>query len=350
MADSKQPRDAVFETMNFVQSAVCPYYAWIDDAMVRPLAAHFGKDQFISPSGAVNAAGTVRTFAGSYTAMTEITARPVEELGEMFLDEYGVTYRRGSILHVERPALPGPSLNGYEFPDLTTDEHFEHLDAWAVTHAKRYRIVQLGMLFFERCWGIRGMENFLMDLHLAPAFCEELLDGLEAVCLEVVDRLLADYGDRIDAIGMSEDYGTERGLLISPETWRRFIRPRIARIFKRIRSGGKSFYVHACGDVTDVIPDLIDIGADILQPIQPEAMDIFELKKEFGKDLCLFGGISTQKTLPFGTVQEVRDAVRRCLDVMARGGGYVMAPAKPIMPGVPIANAVALLESFVNQG
>ena len=344
MTDGKQPRDVVFETMNLVQPAVCPYYAWIDDAMVAPLAAHFGADQFIGSPGAV------RTFAGSYTAMTEIITRPVEKQNGVFEDEYGVIYRRGSIPYVERPALLGPSLDGYTFPDLTTDEHFEHLDAWLDTHANRYRIVQLGMMFFERAWWMRGMENFFMDLHLEPAFCEEMLDGLMDVCLGVIDRLLADYGDRIDAIGMSEDYGTERNLMISPETWRHFIRPRIARAFERIHQGGKHVYLHSCGHITEIIPDLVDLGVDMLQPIQPEAMDIFELKRQFGRDLCFAGGIGTQKTLPFSSVREVRDAVKRCLDVMADGGGYIMAPAKPIMAGVPIENAVALLDSFVKQG
>lgn len=342
MTDSRQLRDIVFETLNFTQPAACPYYCWIDDAMIPPLVAHYGEEQF------VGVAGAYRTLAGSYTTMTEIKAHPVEERGELFVDEYGVTLR-SSFPHVERPALLSPSLDGYTFPDLTTNEHYDHLDAWIASHAKRYRIVQLGTLFFERGWWMRGMENFFMDLHTEPIFCEKLLDGLMEVCLGVVDRLNADYGDRIDAIGMSEDYGTERSLMINPDIWRRFIRPRIARIAERIHQGGKHVYIHSCGHITEVIPDLIDIGVDMLQPIQPEAMNIFELKKEFGRDICLVGGISTQNTLPFGTPQDVRDEVSKCLDIMADGGGYIMAPAKAIMSGVPVANAVALFDSFTNQ-
>jgi len=87
----------------------------------------------------------------------------------------------------------------------------------------------------------------------------------------------------------------------------------------------------------------------MIQPLQPEAMDIFELKREFGKDLCLVGGISTQKSLPFGTPQDVVDEVNLCLEKMAAGGGYILAPAKPILPGVPLENAIALIDKFVNQ-
>jgi uroporphyrinogen decarboxylase len=101
--------------------------------------------------------------------------------------------------------------------------------------------------------------------------------------------------------------------------------------------------------VFEVIPDLIEVGVNILQPIQPEAMDVFEVKRRFGRDLCLMGGISTQQTLPYGTPDQVRAEVRQCLERLGEGGGYVMAPAKPILPGVPIENAIALIETFVNQ-
>jgi uroporphyrinogen decarboxylase len=166
----------------------------------------------------------------------------------------------------------------------------------------------------------------------------------------VIDRLVRDYGDRIDAIGLSEDYGTQRNLLISPAHWRRFIKPRLARMVERVHQGGKKFYLHSCGHVLPLVPELIEVGVDMLQPLQPEAMDIFELKRQFGRHLCLMGGISTQRTLPYGSADDVRREVGRCLEQMAAGGGYVMAPAKPILPGVPIANAVALIEAFVHQG
>jgi len=174
------------------------------------------------------------------------------------------------------------------------------------------------------------------DLCEATAFVEELLDNLEAVCNGVIDGLLRRFGPDIDAIGLSEDYGGEHAMLLSPAMWRRFIKPRLARMTGRIRRGGKKVYIHSCGHVTPIIPDLIEIGVDMLQPLQPEAMDIFQLKRQFGRDLCLVGGISTQKTLPFASAAEVVQEVRACLDIMARGGGYILAPAKPILPGVPL--------------
>jgi uroporphyrinogen decarboxylase len=193
------------------------------------------------------------------------------------------------------------------------------------------------------------MQAVMMDFCLHPAFVHELLDGLEAVCAQVIDRLLRDYGDRIDAIGMSEDYGSQQSLLISPRHWREFIKPRLGRLVGRIRGAGKQAYIHSCGHVLPLIGDLVEIGVTMLQPLQPEAMDIFEVKRRFGKDLCLMGGISTQHTLHRGSVEDVTGEVRECLDRMAAGGGYVMAPAKPILPGVPLENAVALIDAFVRQ-
>ena len=167
--------------------------------------------------------------------------------------------------------------------------------------------------------------------------------------MRLIDRLLCEFGDRIDAVGMSEDYGSQRSLLIQPDHWRKFIKPHLSRFAERIHAGGKRFYLHSCGHVTPIIGDLIEAGVDMLQPLQPEAMDIFEIKQTFGRDLCLMGGISTQQTLLHGSPDDVRLEVRNCLDRMAPGGGYIMAPAKPILPGVPLNNAVALIDAFVDQ-
>jgi len=337
------PRDVVIQALRFEQPDVCPYYVWVDREMVPPLARHYGPQSFIGPED-----GT-RTFVGSFTALREVVARPVAESGDLFVDEFGVQFRRGGTPRVERPALSEPSLRGYEFPDLSSDAHFAGMDDWLAEHADRFRIVQLGMMFFERTWFMRGMENMLMDLHLYPRFVDELLDGLEEVCTRVIDRLLSDYGDRIDAIGLSEDYGTQTSLLISPGHWRRFIKPHLGRLCGRIRDAGMPVYLHSCGHIMPIIPDLVELGVNLLQPIQPEAMDIFEIKRRFGKDLCLVGGISTQHTLHAGTVADVRRDVGECLARMAASGGYIMAPAKPLLPGVPLENAIALIDAFVNQ-
>lgn len=343
MSINTSRRETVFQALNFTQSSGCPYYIWIDNEMVPPLTEYFGRDQILITERSPN------LFAGSYTAMTEISARPVKELGECFIDDFGVMYKRGAALHVERPALPEPTLEGYQFPDLTTDSHFAHLESWINFNVDRFRIVQLGMLFFERTWGMRRMEDFFMDLYINTRFVEDLLNGLEATCHAVIERLISEYGDRIDAIGLSEDYGSQKNLLISPESWRFFIKPRLKRIINHIRQAGKYAYIHSCGHVTPVIPDLIEIGVNMLQPIQPEAMDVFDLKRRFGRHMCLVGGISTQELLPYSTPDKIWLEVKRYRKEMGRNGGFVMAPAKPILPDVPVENAIALIEAFQDK-
>jgi uroporphyrinogen decarboxylase len=344
MKNLSAKQEAVYAAIRFEESETCPYYIWVDNQLIASLSERYGADQF------VGLPGTTRTFAGSYTAMTEVTALPVQDQGGSFVDEFGASIRRGAELGLERPALSEPSLAGYKFPDLTTPSHFAHLDAWIEMHRERFKIVQLGMMLFERSWFMRGMQDLMMDFHLHPEFAHELLDGLESVCAAVIDRLLSDYGDRIDAIGMSEDYGTQKSMLINPKTWREFIKPRLAKLVARVRAGGKQMYIHSCGHILPVIGDLAEIGVTMLQPIQPEAMDIFEVKRQYGKKLCLMGGISTQHTLHHGKPEDVVREVRACLKDMAAGGGYVMAPAKPILPGVPVENAAALIDTFLNQG
>lgn len=330
-------RERVFQTLGFTEPDLCPYYIWIDPEMEKPIADHYNDPCFR------------KTIIQDHVVMGEIRAleHPVEN--GLYQDDFGVILKQGNIPHVEKPALTEPDLKGYTFPDLTSEKHLGHIKPWAEENKDRFRIVNLVEMFSERTWFIRGFEESMTDYYLNHRFVEELLDRLLEVCLRTVEAVLERFGDQIDAVGMTEDAGAENSMILGPDLWREMIKPRLARIYSRIRRAGKKCYFHSCGYIRPIIPDLIDIGIDMIQPLQPEAMDIFELKREFGKDLCLVGGISTQKTLPFGTPQDVTNEVNLCLEKMAVGGGYILAPAKPILPGVPVDNAVALIDRFVKQ-
>lgn len=330
-------RERIFQTLSFTEPDLCPYYIWIDPEMEKPLADHYNDPDFR------------KTIIQDHVVMGEIRAleHPLEN--GLCRDDFGVIIKHGNIPHVEVPALSEPDLKGYTFPDMSSEKHLGHIEPWAEENQDRFRIVNLVEMFSERTWFIRGFEQSMTDYYLNQRFMEGLLDGLLEVCLRTVEALLERFGDRIDAVGMTEDAGSENSMILGPDLWREMIKPRLARIYSRIKRAGKKCYFHSCGYIRPIIPDLIDIGIDMIQPMQPEAMDIFEIKREFGKHLCLVGGISTQKTLPFGTSQEVIEEVNLCLEKMAAGGGYILAPAKPILPGVPINNAVALIDRFVNQ-
>ena len=336
---SHLPRERVWEALAFREADIRPYYIWVDDEMMSPLAKWYGvkdvKKQVIC----------------DHTVMKEVKVLNYPAGIDHYVDDFGVLWRKVgySAPHVEKPALLEPSLDGYSFPDLTSDAHFAGLSEWLHANWDRFKIVQLTELFWERTWSMWGFERIMMDMYDNAPFVDALLENLEATCMAIIERLLHQYGDQIDAIGFSDDMGGQQNMLISPQAWRRFLKPRQQRLYERIRSASKVVYLHSCGHIEPIVGELIDIGVNMLQPIQPETMDIFGLKEKYGRHLCFAGGISTQVTLPYGTPDQVREETSRCIEVLGKGGGYVVAPAKPILPGVPIENAVALIDTIVGQ-
>jgi len=133
--------------------------------------------------------------------------------------------------------------------------------------------------------------------------------------------------------------------LMSPGDWRRLVRPRFKRFVDAAHAASRAAMLHSCGAIAPLVPDFIECGLDILHPIQPEAVDIFALKRRYGRDITFCGGISTQKTLPYGSPAEVKEEVRRALEVMAKGGGYILEPGITIQADVPPQNVVALVEA-----
>jgi len=201
--------------------------------------------------------------------------------------------------------------------------------------------VDYGYGLFESAWMIRGFQEFYMDLVLNPSFAHDLLDIVLERQLEVIDTLA---GLPCDGIMMTDDYGDQQGVSIGPALWRTFVKPRLARLYDRIHAAGKTVFHHSCGNLFDIIPDMIDIGLDVLQSVQPEAMPVYELKKRYGQNLCLWGGLGTQHLLPFGTPDAIRAEVRKLKKELGKNGGYIFSSCKPIMDEVPLENAIALIE------
>ena len=268
---------------------------------------------------------------------------PPAEFGPRVTDEFGVAWStsdmdRGSPIG---PCLSEADLSGYRFPDPTAAYRFEHLADWTAANAGHYSFVVVGDLW-ERATFMRGMEAILLDLSLHPRFVEELLRGLADYILQTMEILLARFA--FDGVMLSDDYGTQRGMIMSPAHWRRFVKPLLAKIYSLAKRHGRTVLHHSCGSIVPIIGDLVDIGLDILHPIQPEAMDVFGLKRQFGAHLTLCGGIRTQDLLPHGTPQQVRDEVKRLKETMGKGGGYILEPGITLQADVPLANLLAMIE------
>lgn len=202
--------------------------------------------------------------------------------------------------------------------------------------------------------GLRGYDIFLMDLLLNPKLAEAIMDRLADTFIARFDHYIDAVGPYVDIINVNDDLGGQDRLLMSPKTYRKLVKPYQRKIYEYIHSKTDArLFLHSDGAIRDIIPDLIEIGVNILNPIQHTAvgMDSAELKREFGRDLVFWGGgVDTQSTLPYGTPAEVRAEVRKQLDILMPGGGYVFNTMHNILHEVPAENIVAMYETVWEYG
>ena len=273
-------------------------------------------------------------------------------------DAFGVVTENLNILHVVKPALSRPSLAGYRWPDPEIMEDWDriretledrHSPWWSTTSAGNNAFRMSGIAFglFERAWTMRGMQNFFMDLATEESFVNDLFDGILDVHLKYMDYLVDCVP--IDAFFASDDWCDQRGPMMGVEIWRKFFKPRYAKLIAHAHDLGLLFICHSCGNLLPLIDDLLDIGLDGLESVQPEAMDVFELKRITAGKMILIGGLGVQSTMPFGSPRQVREQTLKLMAEMGKGGGYALAPAKPIMADVPIKNIVTLIETVCGQ-
>jgi uroporphyrinogen decarboxylase len=267
-----------------------------------------------------------------------------------YIDPYGTVWRTDRRPHyVETVPLSEPDLERYRFPEMDaffTAEWREEADAFIRAHPDRFLVASFSLGLFERSWTLRGFEEALMDAAANPEFYDALIESIAQHQLQIVERLLE---LPVDGIMFSDDWGYQEGVLLGPEKWRRYLKPRLKRMYQLTHEGGKLALSHCCGSVADIMSDIVEIGLDVLESVQPEAMDPYELKNNYGDRICFWGGLGSQSTIQFGSPQEIREEVRRLCKEMGRGGGYILAPAKALQPGTPVENAAAVVESFLQQ-
>jgi uroporphyrinogen decarboxylase len=197
---------------------------------------------------------------------------------------------------------------------------------------------------FERAWTLRGFEQFFMDMGSDPTYTGELLDRITAIQIKLIHQYL-DLG--IDGAYFGDDYGAQKSLLFSPSMWRKYIKPRLANMFAPFVERGMPILMHSDGQIQKILPDLVEIGLTSLNPVQPEVLEHAWLYESFKGKLAFYGGISTQTVLPYGTPEDVRQAVSVCVSTLApEGTGLVIAPSHRMMTDIPMENIAAMLEAF----
>jgi uroporphyrinogen decarboxylase len=271
----------------------------------------------------------------------------LDDSGGLHVDEFGCTWDRskGMPHPVAYPLHDEQSrLEDYVMPDPWHEGRFDQARKLVERNkGEVFLFGKLGMCLFERAWSIRGFEELLLDIGLRPDFVEELLDRiLYEWNLPIIDQQM-DLG--ADGFYFGDDWGSKTSLFFSTEMWRRLIKPRLAVCYQRVKEKGGIVGQHSDGNILAVIPDLIEIGLDVLNPIQPSVYDPNVVKRKYGEKITLYGGIDVETILPFGSPQQVAAEMRMRAATLGMGGGYILQSSHTIMTDVPLENITTYIET-----
>lgn len=347
-------KQRVLAALGHTQPDRVPCHIRLAPELAEKLQQHLGLDEsgledWLHPD-------VVRAVPRFPNAASEIRyADPTIEVTDdgLFLDVFRVPFRQVTTelqTYVELAGLPPlrdcqslDELAAFDWPTADMWDYSTVKDQVLATDKAAYGHSRG---FFEIAHFLRGMDAFLMDLALNEDFACALMDHIADYLLEKSRRILEAGEGNLVLFEYNDDVACQRGLFISPDMWRRLIKPRMARFCDLAHSHGARVKYHSCGSVRKIIPDLIEIGVDLLNPVQPLAagMAPFELKKLFGDRLAFDGGIDIQELLPNASPAQVRDHVRRMIDVVGREGGYILGGSHTIQADVPVENIIAMVE------
>ena len=264
-----------------------------------------------------------------------------------FEDEFLVVWNRTGIDKdigvIEEYLLSRGDLSSLVIPEINADEIKEKSTNFLAKKNDSFKLAKIGMLLFERAWSLRGMENILLDMLESEDFLEALLNKITDYNLQIINEAIKyDF----DGFYFGDDYGQQQGMIMGPVLWRKFIKPCLAKTFEPVKKKNIPVILHSCGNIEQILPDLIEIGLDVYQTVQPEIYDLEKLKKNYGNNLCFYGAISTQQTLVFSAPNEVKSVIKKTIKTMYKNGGYICAPTHQIQPDVPPENIMAMIEAL----
>ena len=312
-----------------------PFQLDLTDETHARLALYFNDDDFFEKTG-------------SHLAIErneEFTAQPHGRVRDMF----GVIWDRrhgGDFGVVEQYLLPDAALSGYTFPAPNEKLIREKCQRLMCRKEEQFTLYTIGFSLFERAWTLRSMPELLMDFLVNQEFAHELLERITEYNLAVMD-IVSQYD--IDAFFFGDDWGQQKGLIMGPPLWREFIKPRLKKMYDKAKANGMYVCQHSCGDVSELFPDLIELGLDIYNTFQPEIYDVAAIKKLYGDKLTFYGGVSTQRLLSCAKPDAVKREMRKLMAELGAGGGYIVAPTHAMPNDIPIDNILAFLEVVQNQ-
>ncbi len=267
--------------------------------------------------------------------------------GESHVDDWGITWTRcygfNQISHYPLEKKSKEEILLYQFPSSKIDKFFEPMTKIAEDSKDYFLGCDISPCAFEMYWRLRGMESALLDMVEEPEFAKTMLDHCMDFSIQLSEAACNNF--TLDWLWTGDDVASQKGMIFSPKTWRSLIKPGLQRIFDVGKSHSLPIAYHCCGSLRPIIPDLVEMGLDVLNPIQSNCpgMDPAELKREFGEKLTFMGGVDTQEILPHGSAIEVRRATHDLLVCMdADHGGYILAASHTIPPETPDENIFAM--------
>ncbi len=331
-------RERVIEAIKHRETDIVPYTCELTSQARDRLLSFVGNPGYLSG-------------IGSHILRARYVEHVEDPVGSgFFRDDFGVVWNRTGVDKdigvVEDYRIPDPDMSLYEFPRVSPERVKKKCETLLAEAGDSFTLFNCSFSTFERAWSLRGMENLLMDMLTEPEFVHALLDAICEFNMALMDEALK-YP--LDGFMFGDDWGQQQGTIMGPSHWREFLKPRMARVFAKAKSAGRYTVLHSCGDNKELFPELIENGLDVYQTFQPEVYDVQAVKREFGRDLAFWGGISTQQVLPWVTPHEVKRVAREMMSTMGVGGGYVAGPTHNIPGDVPPENIVALVEAFQSQ-
>jgi uroporphyrinogen decarboxylase len=321
---------------------IAEYYNFRNEEVEEYIGNHF---LYLSPNPpddfrvSQNKEDTLKRDSGTYSQ----GLKKVD--GNKFIDEFGVTwdnessYDAGDWGMIDNP-VKNRDLDNYKFPDGYAPGRFRGLEKNVDKHPDRFNVLLMTGLL-DTAWHIVGIQDLLMSMATNDnKFIDKILD----LSMEYIIGVVSQIPEYVEGVRFLEDWGGQNGLMMSLDHWQKFLKPRLRKIYNAVKSNNCTVISHSDGNITELFPELIELGVDVSDPTQPEVMDLKHIKKEFGKDIVFFGGLGCQSTIPLGTPDEVIKEVKDTIKILNEGGRYILGPSGSIPTEAPIDNVAVLIE------
>jgi uroporphyrinogen decarboxylase len=269
------------------------------------------------------------------------------ETGDTYADAWNVQWAadQEGVWVRDHPAALYEDLRSYRAPDVPSRMDWPSVADAVRRYSREFCVVGYqNALLFERAWSLRGFERLLLDMADDLVGVEALFDAITDAQVQVARRFVA---CGIDVVRTGDDWGGQQGMLFAPELWRRVIRPRLQAVWQVYQSHNIPIIHHSCGDIRPILDDLVELGLDVLNPVQPEAMPLEEIARRYAAHMSFYGGISEQRVLSSGTPADIKAEVQRCVELLGKHGGYIIAPSQAVLSDVPAENVRAVLDAML---